>query len=93
MMYIKSISTISPISALMVGCTGHLRTSPCYLHLCMCKHVFPCADFPGRILDILRRFYLDVSPIWLSALLLVSQSCLTICLAIIAQKYQISDAR
>ena len=59
------VSTISQISILMVGFNGPLRTSPCYLCPGMLKLVLPRVCVSGRILDILRRFSLAVSPVWL----------------------------
>ena len=55
---IASVSKISSISILMVGCTGCLRTSPCYLYPFVCAHVLSRSCVSGSISEILCRISL-----------------------------------
>ena len=64
---ITSVSTITLISILMVGCLG---TSPCCLRTCVCTHVLYRLFVPGRLLEILLRFSL------------CCQSFMAVCIAI-----------
>ena len=64
-----AVSTIAPISILMVGRTGCLRTSLCCLCPCICTLVLSRVCVSGRLSYILRRFYLGC------------QYCLAVCLA------------
>ena len=61
---ITEISKISPISILMVGFTGRLRTSLCCLRPCMGKLVLPHVFVSGGLSDILRRLSVAFIAAW-----------------------------
>ena len=65
---ITAVSTITPTSKLLVGCTGYLSAPPCCLRPYVCTHVLYRVCVLGRISDILRRFSLGC------------QSCLVVCI-------------